>query len=75
MTDFCAGDRVWTPLGHGTVAYVRMAPPDYARPMAVSVVLDARRYEPGYSGSTFFAAQVRHEGTGPHPESIGKAPL
>ena len=48
------GDRVLTPLGPGTVAYVRMAPPDYREVEAVSVVLDGIRDRwPNYTGSTF----------------------
>ncbi len=56
------GDRVETPLGPGTVAYVRMAPPDYAdyaMVAAVSVVLDHCRETPGYEGTVFGAANVK----------------
>lgn len=54
-----AGDRVLTPSGPGTIAYIRMAPPDYTRAEAVSVVLDAKRNTAGYGGSIFAADQVR----------------
>lgn len=56
------GTRVVTPLGPGGVAYVRMAAPNYATPEAVSVVLDARRADPNYSGTIFPAADVRPVG-------------
>lgn len=56
---FHRGDRVSTPKGPGNVAYVRMAPPDYARPAAVSVVLDATRHTLGYTGTIFAATDVR----------------
>jgi len=55
---FYKGDKVSTPLGLGTVAYVRMAPPDYSSAQAVSVVLDARRGKPGYTGTMFKASDV-----------------
>lgn len=60
---FDRGDRVTTPLGPGTVAYQRMAPPTYSVPEAVSVVLDDRRLRPGYSGTIFPAAEVFPEAT------------
>lgn len=56
------GQRVTVPLkgeqAAGTVAYVRMAPPSYDTIAAVSVVLDCRRDDPGYTGSVFAAEQV-----------------
>lgn len=52
---FRAGDRVVTPGGLGTVAYVRMAPPAYADPACYSVRLDAR---PGSAGTVYPAEQV-----------------
>lgn len=52
------GDRVSTSLGKGTVAYVRMAPPTYSEVDAVSVVLDAKRHRPGYSGTILDSSQV-----------------
>jgi hypothetical protein len=55
------GDRVVTPLGAGGVAYTRNGWPDYTKPVAVSVVLDARRNVPGYTGTIFKAADVRPE--------------
>ncbi len=56
---FQQGDQVQTPLGPGRVAYQRMAPPDYREAAAVSVVLDARRAQPGYTGTIFAAAVVQ----------------
>jgi hypothetical protein len=53
------GDRVLTPGGRATVAYVRMAAPDYCEPEAVSVVLDRHRSQ-GYIGTIYLAAQVEH---------------
>jgi hypothetical protein len=61
---FSKGDRVRVqasdsaPEQLGTVAFVRMAAPDYSSAEAVSVILDAHRERPGYSGSMFPAAQV-----------------
>jgi len=52
------GDRVEANGQPGTVAYVRLAPPTYREPAAVSVVLDARRDQPGYCGTIFPAGQV-----------------
>lgn len=56
---FMQGDRVTTKLGPGSVAYVRMAPPTYSQPEAVSVVLDDRKRRPGYTGTIFAAAEVK----------------
>ena len=54
------GTRVITPLGPGTVAYVRMGPPDYSNPEVVSVVVDSRlaNFGKGYVGTTFAAVEV-----------------
>lgn len=52
------GDRVQTPHGAGTVAYVRMGPPDFATVHAVSVVLDSRRPDPRYTGTILPAEHV-----------------
>jgi len=52
-----AGTRVLTPAGPGVVAYVRMAPPTYSTPIAVSVKLDGKG--PGYTGSMFQAFEVK----------------
>ena len=38
-------------LVKGIVAYVRMGPPDYTKPEAVSVVLETKQNCPGYSGT------------------------
>lgn len=43
----------------GIVAYVRMAPPDYSQPEAVSVILETKQNMPGYSGTIFPADRVR----------------
>lgn len=56
---FQKGQRVQTPSGPGTVAYQRMGPPNYSKPIAVSVVLDAKRDKPGYSGTMFDAKKVK----------------
>lgn len=60
---FYAGQRVTVPESHGiriagTVAYVRMLGPDYREPACVSVVLDNRKGNPNYTGSTYLPAQV-----------------
>jgi hypothetical protein len=61
---FSKGDRVRVQPGNGgpeqlgTVAYLRMAAPDYCSAEAVCVILDAQRERPGYSGSMFPVAQV-----------------
>lgn len=43
----------------GIVAYVRMAPPDYTEPEAVSVVLETKQNMPGYSGTIFPANKIK----------------
>lgn len=58
------GDRVSTPHGPGTLAYERMAPPDYTRPAAFSVRLDAKADQPGYTGTIIAANVVRPLETG-----------
>ena len=58
-SNFRQGDRVSTPHGPGTVAYVRMAPPSYSEIDAVSVVLDGKRDRPGYTGTILDSAQVK----------------
>jgi hypothetical protein len=55
---FSQGQRVTTPLGLGTVAYQRLAGPDYTAAEAVSVVLDDRRERYGYTGTLFAAYKV-----------------
>lgn len=57
--EFRQGDRVLTPGGRATVAYVRMAAPDYREPEAVSVVLDLHRGQ-GYVGTIYHASKVEH---------------
>lgn len=55
------GTRVLTPLGPGTVAYVRYdhwKEPWTPTLSAVSVVLDAKRERPGYVGTIFPASEV-----------------
>lgn len=56
------GDRVTTPLGLGTVAYLRMDHlGDITKVAAVSVVLDVNLHlRPGYSGTIFAAKDVKH---------------
>lgn len=56
---FQRGQRVQTPLGPGQVAYQRMGPPNYSKPVAVSVVLDAKQNKPGYTGTIFDAEKVK----------------
>lgn len=65
MNTYQRGDRVSTSRGPGTVAYQRMAPPDYCEVDAVSVVLDSERTRLGYAGTIFRAADVTAE---PRPE-------
>jgi hypothetical protein len=43
----------------GIVAYVRMGPPDYTSPEAVSVVLETKQSMPGYSGTIMPVNKVR----------------
>ena len=52
------GDRVTTPLGTGTVAWLRLAPPLFVAPAAVSVVLDSQRDRRGYTGTMFPSEKV-----------------
>ena len=61
MSSYTHGQRVTTPQGPGTVAYQRLAAPDYREAEAVSVVLDAKRQQPGYVGTIFPAAAVALE--------------
>ncbi len=56
---FNQGQKVNTPKGTGIVVYIRMAPPDWNNPKAVSVFLDARRNDYNYSGTIFPAEQVK----------------
>ena len=55
------GDRVLTPEGRGTVAYVRLAPPHYSTVEAASIFLDRRRLRPGYGGTMFLITDLRLE--------------
>jgi len=43
----------------GIVVYVRMGPPDYTKPEAVSVVLETKQSMPGYSGTIMPVNKVR----------------
>lgn len=52
------GDRVMTPGGAGGVAYVRMHPPNYMTPKDVCVVLDSRKSDINYTGTTYPADKV-----------------
>ena len=52
------GTRVLTPWGPGTVLYVRMASPHFTTIEAVSVRLDGKANEPGYSGTIIPARKV-----------------
>ena len=59
------GTPVSTPLGPGRVAWVRMADaPPYDRPASVSVLLDSRRGDPGYTGTVLAADKVKEIGDG-----------
>lgn len=53
------GDRVLTPIGPGTVVYVRFGGPRYVEVEAISVLLDSRRGQAGYSGTLFRPEEVR----------------
>lgn len=53
------GQRVNTPLGTGTVEYIRMSPPDYRNIQAVSVKLDSAKDRPGYVGTLFPPKDVK----------------
>jgi hypothetical protein len=59
--NYCQGDIVMTPLGRGKVQYIRMAPPTYSEPQAISVyVFDVglSRSTP-YNGTIFSAAEIK----------------
>lgn len=58
MTPLTHGDYVTTPSGTGRVVYVRMAPPGYTDPEAVSVLLDQYRLRVEYRGTVFLALAV-----------------
>lgn len=66
---FDKGDRVlarfiidnqehWEP---GTINYRRMAPPDFKRVEAYSVILDSKKDDPGYAGTIRLAESVKEE--------------
>lgn len=55
---FNTKDRVQTPLGCGSVQYVRNRPPLYSEPDAVSVLLDSKKGYAGYTGTMFDAGKV-----------------
>lgn len=61
------GDRVSTSRGKGTVAYVRMAPPTFSEVDAVSVVLDSKRGQLGYTGTILDSSQVIPDTEGDEP--------
>jgi hypothetical protein len=42
----------------GLVNYIRMAPPTYTKPEAVSVILEKKQFMPGYNGTIFAAEKV-----------------
>lgn len=67
---FTQGQRVSTPYGLGSVAYQRMAPPDYSAAEAVSVVLDVKRAQLGYTGTILAASDVQPIGES-EPHTIG----
>jgi hypothetical protein len=52
------GQRVVTPGGPGTIVYVRMQPPLYVIPAAVSVYLDRKRGKLGYTGTIYPAEKI-----------------
>lgn len=58
-TEFRQHQRVMTSHGAGTVVYVRMGAPTFAQVEAVSVILDAKRDRPNYTGTILPVAVVR----------------
>jgi hypothetical protein len=65
--DLTRGMRCRTPYGLGTVAWRRMAHPDFIRVEAYVVILDDRLYDPAYTGTAMRAGAVtRLEGAEPH---------
>lgn len=56
---FERGERVLVRGKSGRINYKRMAPPDYRRAQAYSVVLDERAADPAYRGNIFQASDVR----------------
>ena len=62
MTELRQGTRVQTPLGPGTVAYTRGYVLNGEHTInAVSVVLDARRNDPKYTGTIWPIAKITIE--------------
>lgn len=57
--EFRQGQRVKTPLGKGSVVYQRMGPPNYNKPVAVSVLLDKKSHMGSYTGTMFKAKDVK----------------
>ena len=58
MNIYLKGDIVLTPQGFGKVAYIRMRSPNYSEIEAVSVVLDSKMWETGYTGTIFPSSEV-----------------
>lgn len=56
--NFFKGQKVKTPLGEGTVAWQRMAPPSYSQAEAVSVRLSGHEADYNYTGTVFSADKV-----------------
>lgn len=56
--EFDVGERVTTPGGKGTVAFRRMAPPNYSRVMMYSVILDKMRHRSTYRGTSYQAVEI-----------------
>lgn len=58
---FHQGDRVITKNGKlGTVVYIRFAPPSFNQILALSITLDERKENPGYTGTMFSVDDVNH---------------
>lgn len=69
-----AGDRVNTPRGPGEVVFVRMAPPDFSKIAAVSMRLDSRNLDRGYTGTMFSVDLVSPETGAPTPQAPAASP-
>jgi hypothetical protein len=59
--EFDVGDRVITPGGTGKVAYWRFGFPDFSEVVAYGVILDSKKGEYGYSGTTYSYKEVKAE--------------
>lgn len=57
-SEWRSGTEVYTPMGKGKIAWIRMGAPSYSQPETISVLLDTKREHYGYSGTVFNVREV-----------------